>query len=725
MLRKTITLLLFFAITSQVTHAQKEQIKLEDIWGSPRFFAKAVYGFRSMKDGLRYTNTVTTNREQCIVVYDFKSGKAMDTLVCGNHLIVGKDTVEFSDYQFSMDESKILFSADDEQIYRHSSRSNSYVYDLKTHALKNISSNGKQMYATFSPDGKKVAYVRDNNLYITDVLSGNETTVTTDGKKNEIINGATDWVYEEEFSMDVAFQWAPDGSSIAYYKFDESRVKEFTLTYYGDLYPKEERYKYPKAGEENSKVEIYVYQLAERKTVKMDTGKEREYIPRIKWTQDANTLSVQRTNRHQNELELLLCNATTGASKVILQEKNNSYIDVTDDLTFLSDKKQFIWTSTRDGYNHICLYMMDGSLVKQITRGKHDITKYYGYDEKNKLFYYQTAEPTPTERQINTSDINGKKTLLSPVHGTSDAKFTSTFQYFANVWSGYGTPYRCTVNDAKGKEIRVLEDNDKVKNELAKFDISKVENSVFKKPDGLELYGWTIKPTNFDPAKKYPVLMFVYGGPGKQTVLNHWQGPDYLWHQMLAEKGYIIVSVDNRGTPGRGREFANCIYKDMGKLEVQDQVFVAGELANLPYVDKTRIGIWGWSYGGYMSSLLMTKAPDVFKCGIAVAPVTNWRFYDSIYTERYLQTPQENPKGYDDNSPIFFAKQLKGKFMLVHGGADDNVHVQNSMDFINALVKEKKDFDLMIYPNRAHGISGGGARYHLYNKMTNFVLENL
>lgn len=722
---KTITIIALIFINLLTGFSQQSNLKLEDIWGSTKFFAKKEGGFSSMANGQFYSNIESDKKGDYIVRFEFSSGKAIDTIVNAKNLIVINDTISIKDYAFSKDEKKILIATNSEAIYRHSSRSDYYIIDLTTKKIDKLSFNGKMMYCSISPDGNNVAFVRDNNIYTISLSDLKETQVTTDGKRNEIINGATDWVYEEEFSMDVAFSWSPDGNKIAYYKFDESEVKEFNLTYYGGLYPKEEKFKYPKAGEANSKVDIYVYDIKTKRSLKMDTGNEREYIPRMQWTKDANKLSIQRSNRHQNILELLLCDATTGKNTVILKEENNSFIEITDDLTFLKNGKQFIWTSTQDGYNHIYLYNLDGSKVKQITTGKYDVTKYYGYDEKAGLFFYQSAENSPTERSIYSINITGKKQNLTPENGVHDAEFSSGFEYFIDTYSTYGKPFVCAVINSKGKKLRVLEDNQKVLDEMKKYQLSKIEAFNFKTLDGTELLGWMIKPINFDSTKKYPVLFHVYGGPGKQTVMNQWEGPNYFWHQLMAQKGYIIVSVDNRGTPGRGLDFANCIYKDMGNLEVKDQLSAVEYFKKFNYVDASRIGVWGWSFGGYMTSLLMTKVTNTYKAGIAVAPVINWRYYDNIYTERYLQTPQENPDGYDQNSPITFAKQLNGNLLLVHGAADDNVHMQNSMDFINALVKNNKQFDMFIYPNRNHGISGGGARLHLYTKMTDFLIKNL
>lgn len=723
MKRIFLTCSLFLTISAQ---AQPVFLQLEDIWASPKLYARSVPGFNAMQDGEHYTNSEEISEGSAIIKYAFKTGKAVDTLLKPTQLITAKDTISFDDYKFSKDEKKILLSVNSESIYRHSTREDYYVFDRNTGKLSKVTLNGKSMYGSFSPDGNQLAYVRDNNIYLYQLSTGTETAITTDGKRNEIINGATDWVYEEEFSMDVAFAWAPDGKSIAYYRFDESAVKEFNLTYYGELYPKEEKYKYPKAGEKNSAVSIHLYDLNSKKNKEIfKTDAAWEYIPRIQWTQSGDLLTFQRNNRHQNVLELVGYTLSTGKLQVILKDENNSFIEITDDLTFLKDGKRFIWTSTRDGYNHIYLYQLNGTLIKQVTSGKFDIMKYYGFDEKAETFYYQSTERSPMEKHIYSISLSGKKKALSTSAGTHNAAFANGLKYYVDTYSSMGKPFICSLNDQSGKTIRLLEENKETNKNLATYTLGKADTVSFLTEDGTRLYGWVILPPDFKESNTYPVLMHVYGGPGVQTATNDWDGPNYLWHQYLAQRGYIIYCFDNRGTPGRGLDFANCIYKDMGKLEVQDQLSAVKYLKSKKYIDDSRIGVWGWSFGGYMTSLLLTKGSGVYKAGIAVAPVTTWRYYDSIYTERYLQTPQENPKGYDENSPINFAKNLQGKFMLVHGSTDDNVHMQNTMDFVTALVKANKQFDLFIYPNKNHGIYGGTTRLNLYTKMTNFVLENL
>lgn len=718
----------FIISCSAFVYAQKKNLEISDFAGNRQFFTKPVAGLRSMADGKRYTEMVSNENTKAtdIIIFDYRTGQTLDTLVRGNSLMRpgGNQPLTYSSYEINQSATQVLFTADEEHIYRHSTKANNYLYDVTKQTLTAVSLLGKQMYATISPDGIMAAFVRENNLYIRNMVTGEEKAITSDGKKNEIINGANDWVYEEEFSFSRSYQWSADGSKIAYYRFDERRVPEYTLTLYDNLYPTLEKYKYPKAGEASSLVDIFIYDVKMGKTVKADLGTETDqYIPRIKWTADPDKLSIQRLNRLQNKLDLLLCDAATGKTSILLTEENKAYVEIYDDLTFLNDRRHFIWTSNRDGYHHIYYYNMDGRIERQVTSGSWDVTAYYGCNEKTGTFYYQAAANGPAGRQVYSVTLKGKKQLLSANEGTSTAEFSSTFQYFMNKHTDANTPAVYTMHDASGRMIRMLQNNEKPLAVLAGYNLSKKEFFTFKTSEGVELYGWMIKPPDFDAGKKYPVLQCMYGGPTRQLVLDSYEGADYFWFQMLAEKGYVVACVDNRGTFARGDEFATCTYKNMGHLELLDQVEVAKYLESLPYVDVKRIGVYGWSYGGYLTSLLMTKGADHFKAGIAVAPVTNWRNYDNIYTERYLRTPQENPKGYDDNSPVNFAKQLKGKFLLVHGTADDNVHFQNSMEFADALIKEKKQFRSFFYPNKAHSMTG--ARGHVYQMLTDFIIENL
>jgi dipeptidyl-peptidase-4 len=585
------------------------------------------------------------------------------------------------------------------------------------------------MLCTLSPDGNKVAYVRDNNLYIRNLNALHEEMITHDGLKNQIINGAPDWVYEEEFSFNKGFEWSPDGNKIAYMRFDESAVKEFTITYYDSLYPRQEKYKYPKAGEQNSYVQVHIIDLQNGKHIQADLGTEKnQYIPRIKWTANADVLCVYKLNRLQNKLDVLTVNNKTGDTKLLFTENDKTYIDIDNsaDIYFTADGKNFIWTSYESGYNNLWWYDISGKKIKPLTQLKKDVLQFYGYDETLKTAYYQSYESTPVDKQIYSVTLSGKTKLLSYANGTNNANFTTGFSYFINSHSdaNHANKYEL-YKTGNTKAIRTLEDNASLATKIQSLNLSPKTFITIPNRNGTALQAWVIKPNNFDPSKKYPVLMYVYGGPAAPTVNNSAPTAREYWYYMLAQKGYIVVSVDNRGTTKQGYEFLRSTYMQLGKLECEDQIDAAKWLGKQPYVDANRIGIWGWSFGGYLTALCMAKGNDVFKMGMSVAPVTNWRFYDSIYTERYLRTPQENTSGYDDNSPINFAENIKGRFLLVHGTADDNVHFQNAMMFANKLVKHNIPFESMNYPNRAHGINGGGATMHIYSLMTSFIFENL
>ena len=720
-----LVLILFSVQINAISQEGKKQITLDDIHKSGKFYPERVATFNSMNDGETYCQL----NGDSLNLYSYKSGKFKETIVTSSQLIPKSDSTPISmrQYKFSPNEKKILFATETDRIYRHSSVSNYYVYDIETNSLQELSSNGKQQLADFSMDASKVAFVRNNNIFIKDLIYGTETAITLDGKENEIINGAPDWVYEEEFSFSKGFHWSPDGNKIAYYRFDETEVKEFQMMMWGDLYPHSNNFKYPKAGEDNSVVSIHVYDLENQKTTTMDIGLEKNiYIPRISWTKEPDILSIQWMNRLQNQLKILLADASTGETELIYSEENKYYIDITDDLTFLDDREHFIITSELDGYNHIYLYDMLGNLEQQITKGEWDVNEFLGVDEPNQTVYYISSESSPVNRELYSIKLDGKdKKLLSDKVGNTRVDFSKNYKYYLCTFSDANTPSVVTVNTSKGTVLRTLTDNANLKDVLNKYNYSPKKFFTFFTSDNVELSGWMIKPSNFNPEKKYPVLLYVYGGPGSQTVLNSW-GRGSSWYQMLVQQGLIIVSVDNRGTGSRGEEFKKMTYLQLGKFETIDQIEAAKYLGSLDYIDRERIGIWGWSYGGYMAASCLTKGADYFSVGIAVAPVTNWRYYDNIYTERFMRTPQENPSGYDDNSPINHVDKLKGKFLLVHGTADDNVHFQNSIDLVSSLVKANKQFDTQFYPNSNHGIyTGENTTYHLYSKLTEFIQENL
>ncbi|HAX14896.1 MAG TPA: S9 family peptidase [Leeuwenhoekiella sp.] len=721
-IRKT-TLLLLLLVAGVVT-AQQKNITLEEIYDGT-FRMQYLDRLHSMNNGKEYAvlNTDRNTGTKTLDVYSYKTGEKVNTLINSSE-IDGLDY--FIGYTLSADESKALLSTKLRSIYRRSSLGVYYVYDLETKELVQVAEEAIQE-PTFSPDASKVAYGRDNNIYIKDLSSGTTTQVTTDGAKNKVINGITDWVYEEEFAFVRAFDWNADGDKIAFIRFDESEVPEFSMDVFGnELYPSKDTFKYPKAGETNATVSLHIYDVASAETKAVDlSGFQNYYIPRLEWTPEANVLAVQTTNRKQNDINLLFVDGTSAEAKLILSDKDDAYVDITDNLTFLEDN-DFIWTSEKDGWNHIYLYDKNGKLKNQVTQGPWEVTSYYGYDPKSKRVFYQSSENGSINRGVYSIKVNGKgKETLAAEAGTNSANFSTDFTYFINSFSDAETPYVFTLNDAEdGDVVRKIKDNQALKDQFADYVIS--EKEFFTLPvNGEELNAYMIKPKDFDPNKKYPVFMTQYSGPGSQSVANSWSAGNGYWFQMLAQEGYIIVCVDPRGTGLKGRDFKKMTQKELGKYEVEDQIAAAQALGQRDYVDADRIGIWGWSYGGFMASNCIFQGADTFKMAIAVAPVTSWRFYDSIYTERYMTTPQENASGYDNNSPLSHVDKLEGKFLLVHGSADDNVHVQNSMRLIEALVQANKQFDWAIYPDKNHGIYGGNTRLHLYTKMTNFIKENL
>lgn len=724
MKRSLLLLLIVIGIAQQVTYSQNN-ITLEKIWKNYEFSNKRVPGFNFMIDGRHYTR-LSQNK---IVKYDLLTGDITDELLDGEAL-EGKSGFKgrIGSYSFNQDESKIIVKSESESIYRRSSKAYFHIYDVKSQTLQSVYEEDKIMYATLSPDGSKVAYVLQNNLYFLDLVSGITTAVTFDGKFNEIINGAADWVYEEEFSFAKAFFWSPDSKKIAFMRFDETDVPEFTMTNYtNEVYPEYVTFKYPKVGEKNAEISIHIYDLENGETVQADTDPGYEhYIPRIKWTKKDNTLMIYRMNRHQNKLELLLADAGSGSTNIIVNEENKYYIDITDDIRFLENGNQFIWSSEKNGFNHLYLYDLSGREMKSLTAGEFDVTRFYGVDEKNNRIYYQAAEKSPIERQVYSVNLNGNdKQLMTTENGTNSAQFSSTFDYFVNTYSTINKAPSYTVYDRNVNTIRVIEDNQTLMDKAREIEVQEVEFFSFTTTEEVDLNGWMIKPRDFDPERQYPVFMYVYGGPGSQQVTDSWKGFNYWWFQMLAKQGYLVACVDNRGTGGRGEEFKKMTYQQLGHYETIDQIEAAKYLGNLDYTDKSRIGIFGWSYGGYMSSLCLFKGNDIFKAAIAVAPVTNWKWYDTIYTERFMRTEEENPDGYADNSPVNFVDQLKGNYLLVHGNADDNVHFQNTAEMANALIGSNKQFDTYFYPNRNHGIYGNNARLHLYTKMTNFLNDKL
>jgi dipeptidyl-peptidase 4 len=724
MYRTYLFIILFLSFPGIISYSQtsRRDITLNNIYREGTFSMNTVSGLRSMNDGIHYT-TMHGGREVRKFRYD--TGEPVEVVFSVND-ITGSEFQSFNDYEFSADEKLILFTTGIEQIYRYSYRADFFIFNREEKSLTRLSGPGKQQLATFSPDGLKVAFVYENNLYYRDLETGREVQVTGDGKQNEIINGAPDWVYEEEFSFNKAFAWSPDSRRIAWYRFDESHVRMFNMTIYGDLYPHWYQFKYPKAGEENSHVTIHVLELESGKVTQMDTGNETDqYIPRIKWTQDPSKLAIYRLNRLQNHIEVLLADAFSGRSEILWSENNEYFIRETseDMITFLEDGKHFVVMSERSGWMHIYLYTMKGRLLNAVTAGEWEVDELIGIDHKSRRVYYSSTETSPLQRNVYSIGLNGRnKKRLTSREGTNSAVFSEGFRYFINYHSDANTPLYISLHQGNGDLIRVLEDNSMLRKTVSEYGFSRKEFFTFTTSEGIDLNGYIIKPPGFDETREYPLFMFVYGGPGHQAVMDAWSTG--AWFQMLAQKGYVIACVDNRGTGGRGEEFMKSTYLQLGKYETIDQIEAARYLGSKSWIDASRIGIFGWSYGGYMVGLCMTLGADVFSLGISGAPVTSWRFYDTIYTERYMRTPQENPGGYDDNSPITHVERLRGKFMIIHGTADDNVHLQNTIEMVDRLIEAGKQFDLLLYPNHSHGIRGDAA-HHMYSRITGFILENL
>ena len=727
---KVLSLIFFSALTVFGQNHTKE-ITLDEIFTSSKFITKTLSGVHWMKDGRHYSyyDPDTATKSTNMYLYGVKEKSRKLLLNTASLKINANDpTFRFSTYQWSPDEKQILFiSAPPERQYlsRLTPAGNIFLFDLSTKVFRQFTNVSDPQYnVKFSPDGKSLGFVRGNNLFVLDLMTDTERSLTKDGGEH-IINGRFDWVYEEEFGISDGWQWSPDGKHIAFWHLDENRVPEYMLTQWDSLHLQLIPMRYPKPGEKNSIVTIGVVDVQTNDIRWLDLGQNDDiYIPRIQWTRDANILSIQRLNRAQNVLELLFADVSTGATRIALREEEEKWLDIHDALTFLDDGK-FIWESERDGFRHFYLYKNDGTLVNQITKGEWEVDGYYGVDPKKNILYYSSTQTTPLDRQIYKIRLDGKKeTQLTVKSGSHTARFSPSYEYFLDTFSDASTPPTISLMDNDGELVTVVQDNSVPA--LHEYPMGKTNFLTLKTTDGVLLNGSIMKPVDFDSTKKYAVLVFTYGGPGSQEVRNRWgRTTDQLWYSLLTQKGYLIFVVDNRGTGGRGKQFAQLGFHHLGKWEVQDHVEAAKYLATLPYVDKSRIGIWGWSYGGYTSSMVILNGAEYFKAGIAVAPVTDWRFYDDIYTERYMGTPQNNPDGYKESSPITFASKLKGKFLLIHGTSDDNVHFQNTANFAAALEKANKQFSTMFYPDKNHSISGGNTRLHLYTLMTNFLLANL
>jgi possible dipeptidyl-peptidase IV len=690
-----------------------QEITLDKIY-SGQYRGRGISGISSLSDGEHYA-VIEGN---AIVKYSYVNTHKIGNIVDG----------KYYNYEFSNDESKILLLTESLPIYRHSFLGKYQVKDLKSGREVLINGGKLVQEPRFSPDASKVAFVEGNNIFYQDLETGKITQITTDGEKNHILNGVSDWVYEEEFGHSRQYEWTKNSDAIVFVKSDETAVREVNLPIYqGNLYPEEMKFKYPKAGEENSKVSAFMYQLSNKKLSKIDLSAFKGYyIINVVPTQKYDEVVLITSERNQNAMDILKVNTKTGKTTKLFTEIDEKWIDTDKNIIEFLEDNSFIWASERDGYRHLYWYNENGKLKKQITKGNWEVVEYYGFNPKTKEVFIQTTQNGSINKVISKVNINtGKSLIISEKEGNNIANFSKNYRYFIETSSAVDKPYTYTLKDKDGILIKDLQNNKEQYKRLERDNFVAKEFFTIPNAVGDSMNAWIIKPKNFDKMKKYPVLMYQYSGPGSQSVENSWDNGNALWFNMLAQKGYLVVCVDGRGTGFRGAKYKKATYKNLGKYEIEDQITAAKWLGNQPYVDANRIGIFGWSFGGYMTSLALTKGADTFKLGIAVAPVTNWRYYDSIYTERFMGTPQENPSGYDDNSPTNFAHLLKGKLYIIHGTADDNVHFQNAIEFSEALIQHKKQFDFMAYPDKNHGIYGGNTRQHLYELMTNYILKNL
>lgn len=706
--------------------AQNASLSNELIWGGNSLHTERVGSFSFQNDGRHYTRF----RAGILKSYDILGEEEPREIFNVKNLkLPGKEDVSASKVSWGPQEASLIIETDKEKIYRRSYKANYFIHHQKTEQSMMLDPAGKQMYPTFDPAGKRVAYVRSNNLYMMDTETGERTQLTRDGKWNEVINGAADWAYEEELYMTRAFEWSPNSQYIAYIRFDETEVPEFSMKYYEDgIYPRSYSFKYPKVSQPNSQVKVRVYDVINQGTLDLLVPEMKDdfYIPRIKWIPETNELIVFYLNRLQNELTLMAYDVQKGTQRVLLQETNERYISIHDHLTFIPAKQQFIWMTEKDGWRHLYLYDYRGKEVRCLSEGEWDVTDFYGYNPENQKVYLQAASKSALQREILTIDINTSKVqVLDGEMGWNTALFSPDFKVYIHGFETMNQPPLYSLKNEEGEVLRTLISNDHLRTEQEYYQVAEMQPYVFTNRKGERLNGFVIKPESKDPGKKYPVLMHLYGGPNSQQVTHRFKGNYYWWFQMMVKQGYIVACVDNRGTGARGEDFRKQTYLQLGKLETEDQIDAAEELSEWEDVDPERISIFGWSYGGYLSSLSLLKGNDVFNAAVAVAPVTNWKWYDSIYTERYMRRYEENPEGYDQNAPMFIANQLKGSFLLIHGLADDNVHFQHSAELMNALMHNNKQFESYVYPNEDHSISGGYLRVHVFNKITSFLNQNL
>ena len=715
--------------------AAEGKISIQDI-NSGVFAAKKVGGMRAMPNGETYSR-ISDDRTKIIACY-YKNGQQASVLFDINNT-VGEKVKAFDDYILSPDGTKMLIKTETKQVYRRSSKARYYVYNIANKRMRLLSDNSDVQNPVWSNDGNLIAFVRNNNIWVSKLLfDGAESQITKDGELNKVINGIPDWVNEEEFASSNSLCFNADGTMICWIKYEEANVKEYPLQLFKGMspsydalstYPGEYTYKYPKAGEDNSKVSAWSYDIKSHVARKFELPLDAEgYIPRIIPTANANSILLVTLNRHQDDMRIYSANPRSSVCQMIVENKSSKYVKE-ESFTDMKVTDNYILIPCDKGENiTLNVYTIAGALKRSVSVPNKDITETYGIDQKTGDVYFQAASPTPKDRQVFVSRANGKIECLTPEAGTAAAQFSENYKYFLKTWSDADTPYKFSVCNGQGKDIKVMEDNASLKSKLRNYPITKKEFFTFKTSEGVQLEGWMIRPADFDASKKYPVIMHQYSGPGSQQVVNSWgigsMGNGGMYDYLLAEKGFIVVTVDGRGTGYRGTAFEKCIYQRMGDLESKDQVETALWLGQQSFVDKNRIAIWGWSFGGFNTLMAMSDGRPVFCCGVAIAAPTDWRFYDTIYTERYMRTPKENSAGYDIN-PKNRVSNLHGALLLVHGLADDNVHPQNAFEYSEAMVQADKDFKELIYTNRNHGIHGGNTRNHLLRQVTNWFVEHM
>lgn len=733
-MKKTVLLsTVFLLFMSHVCFASS--LTIQDVTGG-KFRAESLSAVTPLSDGESYAQISSDGGK--IVKYSFKTGQQTGVLFDVDNT-QGERIGRFDGYIMSPDGKRMLIQTQTERIYRRSFRAVFYIYNIATRKLEKLSDYGPQQTPVWSPDGTQIAFVRDNNIHLVKLLYGNaESQVTQDGKFNEVINGIPDWVYEEEFGYNSAMTFNADGTMICWVRFDESKVKTYSLQMFQGMrpaikenavYPGAYSYKYPKAGEVNSTVAAFSYDIKSHQTRRLDVPMDADgYMPRIKTTNDANKILVYTMNRHQDQLNIYAVNPRSTVSQLLIKESVPKYVQESVLSNTIITDNHILMPSDRDGFMQLYLYNANGQLLKRLTNGQFDVTAVYGFDEATQTAYYQAAARNAMNREVYAANTKGKVTCLTQKEGWNSAIFSSGFKYFVHTWSDSNTPQVFAICDHSGRTLKTLIDNKSLRDQLAAAALPQKEMFSFTTSEGVKLNGWMVKPADFDATKKYPVIMFQYSGPGSQQVVNSWSigsmGQGGLFDQYLTQQGFIVACVDGRGTGARGAEFEKCIYLHMGDLESKDQVEAALHLGSLPYVDKENIGIWGWSFGGFNTLMSMSEGRPVFKAGVAVAPPTDWRFYDTVYTERYMRTPQENPEGYDTN-PTVRAKNLHGALLICHGLADDNVHPQNTFEYTEALVQADKDFKMNVYTNRNHSIYGGNTRTHLLRQIVNFFVREL